>query len=327
MSWRAAVIGAGIMGSRWSAALHKHIQTQLVAVCDLDAERARQVGEPLGVNVYQDYHEMLEKETVDFVYIATPDFAHRDPVVAVAKRGFNILVEKPLATTVEDAEAMLNAVEDAGVKAEVNFSNRWNPPFVAAKRVLDSGEIGEVVSLNSRLNCSILTPTKHLPWAANSTVAWFLHTHTVDLATWMTGRKAVSIYATGVKKKLVSVGVDTYDAIHAVIQYEDGTDAVFESMWILPEGAPTAVDFKYQVLCTDGALYMDTHDQMIHKLTPERRVHETTLEWSRARLEGYLEMLEQDLPPQASFADGVENTKILVALHRSLQSGAVEPIS
>lgn len=326
MAWKAAVIGAGIMGKRWSNGLAKHHRTQLVAVCDLDPERARQSVEPFGASAYEDYQEMFDKESLDFVYIATPDFAHREPVVAAAESGVNILVEKPLATNVDDAIAMLEAVNKAGVKAEVNFSNRWNPPFAAAKRVLDSGEIGEVVSVNTRLNCSILTPTKRLPWAAQSTVAWFLHTHTIDLATWMIGKRAVSVYATGVKKKLVSVGVDTYDAIHAVVRYEDGTEGIFESAWILPEGAPFPVDFKYQVMCTEGVLYMDTHYQMIHKLTAVRCIHERTLEWSRARLEAYLDMLEQDLPPAASVADGVENTKILVSLHRSLETGAVEEI-
>jgi predicted dehydrogenase len=269
---------------------------------------------------------MFSKEDLDFVYVATPDFAHREPVVAAAERGVNILVEKPLAITVEDATAMLAAVKKAGVKAEVNFSNRWNPPFVAAKRVLDSDEIGKVLSVNARLNCSIAVPTEKLPWAARSTVAWFLHTHTIDLATWMLGKKAISVYASGVKKRLVAMNVDTYDAVHAVVCYEDGTDGVFESIWVLPQGAPFPVDFKYQVMCTDGALYMDTHDQMIHKVTSMRRVHEPTLDWSRARLEAYLEMLEQDLPPAASLEDGVENTRILVSLHRSLETGLVEDI-
>lgn len=324
MALKAAVIGAGIMGSRYAVLFAQHHRTELVAVCDLDATRAAQSAEPFGAATYGDYQELFAKECPDLVYIATPDPFHRAPVIAAAEAGVNILVEKPLATSVEDATAMLAAVRAAGVKAEVNFSNRWNPPFVAAKQVLDSGEIGEVVSINARLNSSILTPTKRLPWAAQSTVAWFLHTHSIDLATWLTGKRAVSVYAVGVKKKLVSVGVDTYDSIHAVLRYSDGTDGIFEANWILPEGMAGPVDFKYQVMCTDGALYMDTHDQMIHKVTSVKRSHETTLTWTAARMDAFLTMLERDLPPAASFEDGVENTKILVALHRSLETGAVE---
>lgn len=326
MVWKTAVIGAGIMGGRWAKGLSEHYRTDLVSVADIDLDRAQQSAEPFGARAYEDYREMLEQETIDFVYIATPDFAHRDPVVAVAESGVNILVEKPLATNTEDAVAMLEAVKEAGVKAEVNFSNRWNPPFVAAKKALDSGEIGEVVSIYTRLASGIRTPTEHLPWASQSTVAWFLHTHTLDLATWLTGKKAVSVYARGTKKKLIDVGVDTYDVIHAIVHYEGGIHGAFESHWILPTGSPLPVDFKYQVLCTDGALYMDTHDQMVHKLTTERRVHEPTLDWSGARLEAYLNMLEQDQKPVADFEDGVENTRILVALHRSLETGAVQEV-
>jgi predicted dehydrogenase len=326
MIWKAGIIGAGIMGTRWSNHLANHPRTRLIAVCDLDQERATRNAEPFGATAYTDSQEMFDREHLDFVYVATPDFAHREPVVAAAEQGVNILVEKPLATTIEDAEAMLGAVSKAGVKAEVNLSNRWNPPFIAAKRVLDSGELGHVVSVNTRLNCSIRVPTERLPWAARSTVAWFLHTHTIDLATWMIGKRAVSVYATGVKRKLVALGFDTYDAIHAMVRYEDGTTGVFESMWILAEGAPYPVDFKYELICADGALYVDTHDQMIHKVTPARRVHEPTLDWSRARLEAYLDMLEHDRAPAVSLAEGVENTRILVSLHRSLETGAVTEI-
>jgi predicted dehydrogenase len=322
---RAAVIGAGFMGTRYAQLFAQHRGIELVAICDLDRGRAEEMAAATGAGAYADLEAMLDGERLDFVYVATPDPTHREPVIAAARRGLHILVEKPLATTMEDARAMLEAVERAGVKAEVNFSNRWNPPFVAAKRVIDAGEIGEVVSLNARLNSSIKTP-QTLPWAAQSTVAWFLHTHAFDLATWLTGRKVASVYASGVKKKLVGMGIDTYDAIHAVLRYEDGTDGIFEAAWILPEGMPTEVDFKYQVIGTEGALYMDTHDQMIHKVTAQKRTHEQTLRWSAARVEAFLDMIERDLPPQASLQAGVENTGILVALHRSLESGTVEMV-
>lgn len=314
------------MGQRWAINLAQHPNTHLVAVCDLDQERATRIAESFRATPYIDYCEMFARENLSFVYVATPDFAHRAPVVVAAEHGVNVLVEKPLATNVDDANAMLVAVEKAGVKAEVNFSNRWNPPIVAAKKAVVSGEIGSVVSVNARLNCSVQVPTAKLPWAAQSTVAWFLHTHMLDLASWLIGQRAVSIHATGVKKKLIGLGLDTYDVIHALVHYEDGTSGMFESTWILPEGAPYPVDFKYEILCTDGALYIDTHDQMIHKVTSIRRVHEPTLDWTRARLEAYLDMLEHDSPPAVSFSDGVENTRILVALHRSLDSGVVEVI-
>jgi predicted dehydrogenase len=322
---RAAVIGAGFMGTRYADLFAQHRQIELVAICDLDGRRAGEQAAATGARAYTDLGAMLDGERLDFVYVATPDPSHREPVLAAAGRGLHILVEKPLATTLEDARAMLAAVERAGVKAEVNFSNRWNPPFVAAKRALEAGEIGEVVSLNARLNSSIKTP-QTLPWAARSTVAWFLHTHAIDLDTWLTGRRVASVYASGVRKKLVGLGIDTYDAIHAVLRYEDGTDGAFEALWVLPEGMPADVDFKYQVIGTAGALFVDTHDQMIHKVTAQKRTHETTLRWSAARLEAFLDVIERDLPPQASFQAGVENTGILVALHRSLASGAVEPV-
>ena len=83
---------------------------RLVAVCDLNEGRAREVAERYGVpNVYTDYRDLLARDDIAAVSIATPDFAHRDLAVAAAQAGKHILVEKPLATTVEDAAAILRS--------------------------------------------------------------------------------------------------------------------------------------------------------------------------------------------------------------------------
>ena len=117
------VIGTGIVGGAWHAHVYHHMpKSELVAVCDLNGERAREIADRYGVqHVYTDYRELLARDDIAAVSIATPDFAHRDIAVAAARAGKHILVEKPLATTVEDAEAILAAVDEAGVKLMVDF--------------------------------------------------------------------------------------------------------------------------------------------------------------------------------------------------------------
>jgi predicted dehydrogenase len=324
---RFGIVGAGIMGGRYAQLLtHVHFRhrCQLVAICDTDVARAQAVAGPKGLPAYASLGEMIKTSKLDAVYIAVPDPLHRAPVIEAAAAGLHMLIEKPFATIVDDAVTMAAAVKRAGVKAEVNFSNRWNPPFVAARKTITDGGIGEVLTMNSRLNNTISSPTKRLAWAGQSTSGWYLLSHTIDLAKWLSGKTAKTVYASGIKKKLASLGVPTYDYIHAVVKYQDGTDAVFESAWVLPEGMPSAVDFKYEVIGTDGAIYIDTQDQMIHHAAPDRYNYVSTLAWAVERFDAFLTTLERDKAPDVSVDDGVENTRILVALHRSLETGSIE---
>lgn len=321
---KVGIVGAGTMGIRHADILSSKLvssRAKLVGVCDTILERAEELSDTYTVNAYDAIEQLIEREQPDVLYIAVPDDLHRDPVIKAAEYGVHVLVEKPLATTVEDALAIAEAVESAGIIAEVNFSNRWNPPFVAAQTAIEAGQIGEVVTLNSRLSNRISSPTQRLAWAASTTAGWFLLSHTIDLATWFTKKKAVSVYANGVKRKLADLGLPTYDYIHAIVKYEDGTDAMFETVWILPETTPSPIDFKYQIIGSDGAIQINTQDQMIQLSGKEQHEYPFTIQWAIPRLHAFLDVLEGG-PAGATIHDGVENTRILVALHKSLETGA-----
>jgi predicted dehydrogenase len=159
---------------------------RLAAICDLNAERAREVSERLGsVPVYTDYREMLADPNVQAVSIVLPDMLHREAAIAAAQAGKHLLLEKPLATTEADCLAIIQAAEAAGVLLFVDFHNRWSPLFQALKQALDAGELGEPQYITYRLNDTIWVPTELLPWAGQSTVAWFLGSHSLDTLLWL----------------------------------------------------------------------------------------------------------------------------------------------
>ena len=99
MTQRVGVIGLGIMGSSVTQVLHRNPLVELAAFCTLDAVKLRKAQAEFSVSGgYVNYHEMLEKEALDMVYIATPDWAHRDPVIACLEAGCHVHVEKPMTT-------------------------------------------------------------------------------------------------------------------------------------------------------------------------------------------------------------------------------------
>jgi predicted dehydrogenase len=324
---RVLVVGAGTMGSGWARlfASGRVPGAELVGVVDLIEEKARTVASTAGTTAYTDLLEAIKTAQPDMAYVATPDALHRGPVESLASAGVAILVEKPLATTVEDAEAMVQAVEAAGIHAEVNYSNRWNPPFAEAKRVVDAGEIGEVRSFNARLNNPISSPETNLSWSATTTPAWFLMSHCLDLAHWYGGRRAESVYATAGYGVLSEMGIHTPDWVHAIVRYEGGGDGVFESLWILPDTWPGVMEFAIRLAGTKAAVDVDVSYQNI-AVAGTRYQYPTTMNWAQQRAISFLRAMDGPVRTNVSFADGLEVTKILVALHRSIESGSVEPV-
>lgn len=324
---RVGIIGAGTMGRAYAEALRTtdlRFRAELVAVCDQDHARARALA-GASARAYSDVTSMLADERLDWVYQATPDSRHLAPFVACMNAGVPCLVEKPLATTVADARAMAAAARAAGVHAEVNFSNHVNPAFIAAKDAIDSGKVGRPLSVYARLSNVFTYPLDNLTWAAESSVGWFLISHIADLATWLTGWTAASVLAHGSKGRLASLGVDTYDLIQCLVTYTDGTSALLEASWVLPESMPSIVDLECVVHGDRGQLSVDTTRQMVTVAAEDSYTYPATQGWSQLRISGCLDRLDQPVDAEP-LRDGVANTAFLVALHRSLESGRIEAV-
>lgn len=326
MERRIGVIGAGTMGGRYATLLAggDFPGARLAAVCDLDGERARAVAERYAVPAFDNPNALARSGLCDAVYIATPDGAHRDPALAVFAAGLPALIEKPLATTVEDAEAIVEAAGRAGLTAEVNFSNRWNPPFVQARAAVADGRVGAPVLVSARLNNTIGSPRERLAWSGRTTPAWFLMSHTLDLAHWLHGRQARRVFASGRRGLLDGMGVATWDAIQAVVEYQGGATGTFEAAWVLPEAHPSPIEFELRLVGEAGMVRVDTTAQLVH-ITGDRHQTPSVLAWAPARFHAFLRALDGE-PAGAPLAAGLENTRTLVALHRSLDTGAPEDV-
>jgi predicted dehydrogenase len=262
--------------------------------------------------------------------IVLPDFLHRDAVVKAADAGLHIMVEKPFATSVADADAMVKAIDKGGVKCMVEFFNRWSAPFAKAKDLLQAGDLGELITFNIELNDAITVPTKMLAWSAKSSPAWFLMSHTADLASWITDQRPVSVYAKGVKKILARQCIDTYDLIEALVEYPNDVLGRFTNCWVLPNGLPLVYELKMRIVGSQAAVDIDTSDQELHVITPERVNHPVT-GWGKiqghyvghpyAMLADFIDNIVDDTEPLVGPKAGWENTVFLAAVHQSASEG------
>ena len=330
------VIGTGIVGGAWHAHVYHNMpQAELLAVCDLDEGRAREIAERYSVpQVYTDYRDLLARDDIAAVSIATPDFAHRDLAVAAAKAGKHILVEKPLATTVEDANAILEAVEEAGVKLMVDFHNRVNPPFVQARQSVMDGELGDLKYIYARLSNTTFVPRQMLPWADKSSALWFLASHTFDMSRWLLNDKPVRVYAVSRSGLLRDQGVDTQDFHVAIVEFEKGAVVTLENSWILPETEPNVFNFKMEILGSQGVLYINPSDhRAVEKYTRDSislpDVLGFTLDANSARMSGFVleaiarfvDAVVDDKPVLATGAEAALVTTVLCAVEESARTG------
>jgi predicted dehydrogenase len=144
---RLAVIGLGMIGKLHAETLHKMDDLDFVAVSDIDAKH-RKTAEDLGVHYYPSYQEMIEKEKLEGVVIAVPNELHLPVGKTCAEKGLHLLVEKPIAATLPDADALVEAAKKNGVHLLIGHHRRHNPFIEALRDAVRGGEIGKLVGVN-----------------------------------------------------------------------------------------------------------------------------------------------------------------------------------
>ena len=272
---RFGIVGAGLRGRMYAEALAGEPGVEVAAFAELSERVAEAARAATGLPVVSSHDELLSQHDLDAVIVATPDFAHRDAAVAAATAGKHLLVEKPLAMNLDDAYEIRDAVHAGGATCLVGFENRWNPHVVQARRAIESGTLGTHITSTATLSNSYYVPTQMLSWAAKSSPAWFLMPHTVDLMLLFSGRVPVSVTAVASDGVLKARGIDTWDVVHALITFDDGTTASLSSAWTLPDGTDAIVDFRFQFIGTEGTISGDPIHQGLEFVTDRSRAQGT----------------------------------------------------
>lgn len=329
------VIGCGTWGQAHAEIFSTHPYSRLAAVCDVDSKRAEQLGREYSVPYYNNYDEMLDKEELDAVGIATPDFAHAAPLMAAVSRHKHVFCEKPLVTEKDDLERAVEAVGTAGIRVMVDYHNRWNVPFVKAKKRLREGELGEPVNGYMRLTDIQWVPKEYISWAAKSSILWFLGSHTVDTLSWMFGDRVRRVYAVSRSGILKEQGIDTVDVYMSILEFEKGGIAQTENGWITPDSNPFINDFKFNLLCTKGMVNIDlsssnffeiySADKVEHPdFLVKPRVYGKPTGFSYESIRDFIERLYREEDFVVPFEDSVNVNRVLFAIIDSATKG--EPV-
>ena len=249
---RVAVIGLGAMGSRHAHVCRQMPGIELLGVADIKPEVTERLAGELGVPGYTDYKEMLQRLPLDAVVVATSDPFHVEPCQAAAAAGLHIFLEKPIATTVEDGQAIIQAAKQHGVKLMVGHTLRYDPRYKAIQQAVAAGKLGEIVHAYARRNATTWSGRR---LGGRTETMIFQGVHDLDALQWIVGARITRVYAEGVSKVLTDLGIS--DAIVTTLRFASGAVALMEQSWALPYGVPTLVDAQLEVVGSQGAAYID----------------------------------------------------------------------
>ncbi len=334
---RIGVIGLGTMGRYYVRIYDQHPLAAVVAVSARREEQVEKFRSQYGVDGYSDYRRMLERKDLDAVVVATPDAFHYEPARDALQSGTHVLVEKPFTMRTEEADALIRAASRGGKKIQVAFNHRWLPAYHHGKTVVAAGQIGAPLVGYARKNDTIHVATEHIKWAGETTSAWFLSSHDIDLMRWWLASEPVEARAWGRREVLAARGIPTYDVIQAQVRFASGAFVTFESGWIYPDTFPSTVDSFMEVIGTTGHLHFDRKCESIEVSTATKfsypKVFLISEIFGRVRgafascLEDFLYAILNDTAPGVSGLDGRQVTATLEAIHQSLETGGTVPVA
>lgn len=253
---KAAVIGVGAMGRHHARVYAEMEETALVAVADLDAERADAVADEWGARAYAGYAEMLERERPDAVSVAVPTQWHRNATITCLQAGCHVLVEKPIARYAVHAEAMVEIAERNGLVLAVGHIERCNPIVTAVKGWLDAGRLGRVYRISTRR----VGPNPER--ARDVGVVVDLATHDLDIMRYLLRSEMTECRAMLQRAR----GGEHEDSVDALLKFDCGAVGVLEADWLTP-----AKERTLAVTGEKGTIAMDYIRQTgIARLSPTK---------------------------------------------------------
>ncbi len=341
MRVKTAVVGVGLHGQNHALVYADDPNSELVLVCDANARRAAEVADRFRCRATDRLDDVLLSEA-QAVSVATPDALHFDPTIALLGAGKHVLLEKPMTTSVKQAEALVEAAERADVNLMINFSQRWNPKHVAVKERIRAGDLGDILVGYARLSNDLSVPRQMLKWSSQSGPEWFLFPHSMDVVTWLIGQSPREVFATGIKGVNLAEGRDVFDAIQAQVRY-DSAVVTFETAWVLPEGGPRVADSLYHLVGSRGWTSVSADDGaygMTSDTAGLRALETVTLARPNSygkvvgfyfeSIRHFVESIGEGAKPLVSGRDGLLNTRMIAATLESIKTRApvtIEPLA
>jgi predicted dehydrogenase len=335
------VIGAGFMGGVLARSAAGFPHARCLGVADTDLTRAEGLARAMGCKAHGDFAQMLDVEKPDAVIIATPEDTHREPALAAADHGCAIFMEKPLATTLGDADRILEACRRHQVKLMMGHILRFEINYAMIESAIREGEIGRFLSAYAR-RITPISESRRLGGRVSPIT--YIGVHDIDQMLWYHPQPVRSVYARALRGRVWDE-LKTFDSAWITIEFTDGALGVHEVGWCLPEGwagwsKPASWggfgDVRMNVIGTEGVINLNFTPMNLYSCTREGWKLPDTRHWPKMdggyvgavkeEMEHFIDCVLHDREPRVTGMDGRRSVEIMLAAERSIAEDRVVPL-
>src|SRR4051794_26539326 len=255
-----AIVGSGRIGGLRARLAAGHPAVRFIAVSDQDPAKASALAKEVGAAFHSgDNDAVMARPEVNAVIVSTSEGEHLQPILAALALGKPVLVEKPIALTLAEADQVLKAIERSGATMHVGYSRRYKERYLIAKEQILKGRMGELIGGAARVFNSRSQALAMLKRNPHATPVVDALTYYVDLMNWFfDGRRLTEVYARGQMGTLKAAGYDVPDLSYAVFTYDDGTIVNLGVSYALPEKYPALGHAaRVELLGREGVMILD----------------------------------------------------------------------
>jgi myo-inositol 2-dehydrogenase/D-chiro-inositol 1-dehydrogenase len=326
MSLRVAVIGAGFMGRLHARVLAESPLADLVAIVDVDPKIGRRIASDFGAGWSPSVDSICEDGSIDAAVVAVPDTAHEDAARRLLLAGKAVLLEKPMAHSLDAARRIADAAVSSQSRLMVGHILRFDPRYVGAAASVAEGVVGRPLHIAvSRFTLRQVG----VRLAGKSSPCFYLGIHDIDAAQWVSGRHITHVFAR-------AAGQPAPDAIFVTCELQDGVVGSLHFGWTLPDHAPSSINARLEIVGTLGSVEVDTHDHGLRVLGSSGLALPDGLHWPDVNkritgdladeLDHFLRAISDGQDFAVSLDDAMRNVAVNDAILRSLETNAFEAV-
>lgn len=329
---KVAVIGVGSMGNNHARVYSELSEVELVAVADSNQQAVDKAARRWRTRAYTDFHTLLANERPDVVSVAVPTAVHEEVAIAALEAGVNVMVEKPIAATLEAGRRIIAAAQKANCKLMAGHIVRFNPAIQLLKQKLEENQIGRIFQIVCRRIGPFPTRVQDVGVIVD------LAPHDVDIMRYLTGLNPVRVYAE-IEQRLHT---DHEDLLLGLLRFPDNVAGSLEINWLTPTKVRDVFVlgelgmFRVDDLTQD--LYFYENAQVDKVIWPALQTLKGVREGSmirysferyeplKAELQAFINCVEKDTPPPVSGEDSLISLHVSLKLIESGQTNQVKEI-
>jgi UDP-N-acetylglucosamine 3-dehydrogenase len=301
-----AVIGTGQWGKNHARVYKELTSTELIAVCDLNPERAKAMATQYGVKAYSDSAQMLKDKSIEAVNVCTWSTILAKEAIKALNAGKHVLVEKPMATNTQQAQKLVKTAQENGLHLTVGFLMRFIPGLQIIRQLVENKKIGELV-------CATAKRVSQWPERIGDVgVVKDTAIHDIDVMRFISNEDPISVYA-----KMGKMRIQKFeDYAHIMLTYKDGKSAFIESNWLTPYKTRSLT-----VTGSDAIMRLDyiTQDLWIEQQKETVQPRNQFQEPLKQELQHFVDCIVDKKKPLVTGEDGVRALEVATA---ALQSSA-----